>query len=178
MAIHFTTDRGKFEWNNENHLKAVLGTISNGKLAKGDSVKEISSIEKVLLIKLIKKLGPRLSEAMSKKLNIHKENIIDYDLCLYDTNKACLSGIEEEFITSGRIDNLGSSFTSLQALINHASERKLDNSSSINCIALFDNEEIGSRSYQGCDSVFFADTLRRIFNNIVNEEKVPSKKYS
>jgi len=43
-------------------------------------------------------------------------------------------------------------------------------------MAIFDNEEIGSTSYQGCDSAFFGDTLKRVFNTVeVNDEvNVPS----
>lgn len=118
-------------------------------------------------------MGRRLSDAISKKLNISKDNIVDYDLCLFDSNVACLSGLEEEFISSGRLDNLGSSIPCLHALIGNA-KASLDESTSINCVAIFDNEEVGSESYQGCDSKFFGDTLRRLYNGIEGDEKVPS----
>jgi aspartyl aminopeptidase len=97
---------------------------------------------------------------------------MDYDLCLYDSNKASLSGLEEEFISAGRLDNLGSSIPCLHALIN--SSKSIENSSSIDCVAIFDNEEVGSKSYQGCDSSFFGDTLRRVFNNIEGDEDLKS----
>lgn len=91
---------------------------------------------------------------------------------MYDSNKAILSGCEEEFISSGRLDNLGSSIPCVHSLISNS--KNLDNSTSINCIAIFDNEEVGSKSFQGCDSKFFGDTLRRLFNNIEGDEFLPS----
>lgn len=83
---------------------------------------------------------------------------------MYDSNKSCIAGLESEFISSGRLDNLGSTITAFHALIN--SSKGIENSSSIDIVAAFDNEEIGSNSYQGCDSVFFGDSVRRLFSSI------------
>ena len=44
LAIHLTTDRGKFEWNNENHLKAILSTTMFDEKIKNN---EKTTIEKV-----------------------------------------------------------------------------------------------------------------------------------
>lgn len=32
LAIHLETDRTKFEWNNESHLRPILATLANEKL--------------------------------------------------------------------------------------------------------------------------------------------------
>jgi aspartyl aminopeptidase len=157
LAIHLTSDRNKFEWNNETHLKAILSTTFFDK--KEEEV-EVSDQEKLV----DKKLGKKLSNLISKELNVKKEQIIDYDLCLYDTQPACLLGIDEEFVSSGRLDNLGSTITALFSIINTSND--IANHTGINIIACFDNEEVGSMSYQGADSQFFGNNLERIFTTI------------
>jgi len=59
---------------------------------------------------------------------------------LYDSQPASLTGIGKEFISSGRLDNLCTSLTSLRSLITSAGQ--VDNQNSINILALFDNEEV------------------------------------
>ena len=43
--------------------------------------------------------------------------MLDYELCLYDTQGATLIGLEQEFLTSARLDNLLSCYIGLQALL-------------------------------------------------------------
>ncbi len=162
-----TTDRTKFEFNNETHLKAVMSTTFFDEKESKENT-NISEEEKTIN----KKLGVKLSNLIAKQLQIQKSQIIDFDLCLYDTHNSCLLGIDEEFVSSGRIDNLGSSLVSVYALIND-SNINLNNQNSINFIALFDNEEVGSLSFQGADSDFFGKNLQRIFRTIgkISEEK-------
>lgn len=154
LAIHLTTDRNKFEWNNETHLKSVIGTTF---FDEGEKKEEEKTI-------LDQKLGTKLANLLSKQLNLDKNDIIDFDLVLYDVHPSSLLGIEDEFVSSGRLDNLGSSLVSVHALINNS--KNLDNQSSINFIALFDNEEVGSLSFTGADSEFFGNNLERIFSTI------------
>lgn len=60
------------------------------------------------------------------------------------------AGIEDEFVFSGRLDNLAMSFCSLQALLDvHGTPDSLANSSTVKAVALFDHEEVGSSSAQG-----------------------------
>jgi len=59
--------------------------------------------------------------------------------------------------------------TVLKSIIDAASI--IDKQQSINIIALFDNEEVGSLSFQGADSNFFAENLKRIFTTIETDEK-------
>ena len=159
LAIHFSTERNKFEWNNENHLKAILSTtFFDGKENKeGENLPEQQKI-------IHKKLGRKLADLISDTLEIKTEQIIDFDLSLYDCQESCLLGIDQEFVSSGRLDNLGSVLTSLHALIDTLPEQ--EKQSSINFLAMFDNEEVGSLSCQGADSEFFGKNLFRIFTTI------------
>jgi aspartyl aminopeptidase len=162
LAIHLTTERtSKFEWNNETHLKSCISTtFFDGETEKKDENKTV----------LDQKVGTKLANLISKHINVDKNDIIDYDLVLYDVQPSSLLGIDDEFVSSGRLDNLGSSLVSVHALINTA--KALDDQSTINFIALFDNEETGSLSFSGADSEFFGNNLQRIYSTIETEEEV------
>ena len=163
LAIHLTTDRNKFEWNNETHLKSIIATT-----IFGDDNKSTDTGLKEDLTTADKKIGKKLANLIAKELNVEKKDLYDFDIILFDTHKSTLLGIEDEFVSSGRLDNLGTSLTSLEAIIN--STKNINVSNSINVIALFDNEEVGSLSYQGADSEFFGNSLLRIFNTIEDEK--------
>lgn len=175
LAIHLCSDRNKFEWNNESHLKAVMSTTffdsEDEALKEEKANKSISEEEKIVN----KKLGIKLSNLIARELNIKKKEIYDFDLCLYDCQQSSSLGIDQEFVSSGRLDNLGSSLVCLHALLNDS--QNIDNQSSVNFIALFDNEEVGSLSFQGADSEFFGKNLERIFKTIEkkSEEKNASE---
>ena len=93
---------------------------------------------------------------LADQLAVKKEDILDYELSVYCDEKPLLLGGQEEFISAPRLDNL----TSVQALTSAitAAERK----SGINVIALFDHEEIGSRTKQGAGSLMLNALLDKI----------------
>lgn len=83
-------------------------------------------------------------------------DILDFDLSLYDTTPACLVGINDEFISSGRLDDLSMVHGALEALAAAKAGKQT-------CVmAIFDNEETGSGTKQGAASPILADLLRRI----------------
>ena len=98
-----------------------------------------------------------LEKLILEKIDVKKEDIIDFDLYLYATEKGCLLGANEEFVSSPKIDNLVSVYTGLLGLI-EADE----NEDKINVFVAFDNEEIGSATKQGADSNYLLNTLERI----------------
>ena len=97
-----------------------------------------------------------LLNQISDKLNVNKEEIIDFDLFLYEFEKGSLIGPNDEFISTGRLDNLSMAHASLYALINTRGK------SGVNVVAVFDNEEVGSSTKQGADSNMLLNILERI----------------
>jgi aspartyl aminopeptidase len=82
---------------------------------------------------------------------------------LYDTQKSCIGGLNNELIFSARLDNLMMSFCALQGLLHSVSSPSaLHNDHTIRLIALFDHEEIGSLSAQGADSNLLPAVLKRL----------------
>ena len=80
---------------------------------------------------------------------------LSFDLCLYDKTPACYGGTADEFIYSGRLDNLAMCHAALTAFM------EADGGNAIQVIALFDHEEVGSVSPHGAESNFLATALER-----------------
>jgi len=93
---------------------------------------------------------------IAEELNVKVEVIYGTDLYLYNRTDPTIWGVNEEFISSGRIDDLQCAYTSLQAFLNSY------NKENINVFACFDNEEVGSQSKQGAGSTLLFDVLKRI----------------
>ena len=79
-----------------------------------------------------------------------------YDLRTYDTAAPAIFGPHQEFLASGRLDNLSSMHASIVALIN-ATESDV-----IQMVAAFDHEELGSASRSGASGPLLVDILTRI----------------
>lgn len=84
------------------------------------------------------------------------KDILDFDLYLADATPACTFGVHNEFISSGRLDDLSMCYAGLEALI------ASDTTDTTQVLALFDNEETGSQTKQGAGSPFLAYILKRI----------------
>lgn len=93
---------------------------------------------------------------VAQNLNVDKKDILDFDLLLYNAQKAELVGFNEEFISSGRIDDLSMAHAAMCALIMG------DDMETTKVMAIFDNEETGSGTKQGAASPVLANILRRI----------------
>ena len=82
---------------------------------------------------------------------------MDYDLTIYNTDTADYVGLQDEFVSAPRLDNLSST----QALIDGITEGVREKG--LNMMVVFDHEEIGSRSKQGACSTLMASILEKIY---------------
>ena len=108
----------------------------------------------------------RISESLSangllvnyiaKSLNVAVDDILDFDMFLYNTQPATLTGLNKEFVMSGRLDDLSMAHAAITAIIEATDDEAT-------CIsAIFDNEETGSGTKQGAHSPVLSNLLRRI----------------
>ncbi|WP_337633191.1 M18 family aminopeptidase [Prevotella sp.] len=95
-------------------------------------------------------------EELGKQRPVSREDILDFDLYLADTAPACTFGVHNEFISSGRLDDLSMCFAGLEAILAAA------DSDTTQVLGIFDNEETGSQTKQGAGSPFLSYMLRRI----------------
>lgn len=87
------------------------------------------------------------------------EEIVSYDLYLYNFDRAQYVGFNDDLICGQKEDDLSSAFLSLKALVDSETNY---NESGIKVAAFFNNEETGSLSFSGADSDLLKSTLRRI----------------
>lgn len=93
---------------------------------------------------------------IAEEAGVNPEDILDTDLFLYNRQKACFLGADNEFIGSGRIDDLQCAFAAMTGF----TDAKPKDYVALTCV--FDNEEVGSGTRQGAASTFLKDTLSRI----------------
>ncbi|MDA3957953.1 M18 family aminopeptidase [Oceanispirochaeta sp.] len=142
IHLNRTVNKG-FEYNAQNHLKCIVKSIQKSSDSTGKSKNSKENIESFY-------------DLIASDLKISSRDILDADLILYDTQEAALTSWEDEFFSSGRIDNLAMCHASIQALL------AVQNQTGITVAALFDNEETGSKTPQGADSSFLEQVLERI----------------
>jgi aspartyl aminopeptidase len=83
------------------------------------------------------------------------DQVLDFELCLYDTQPPALVGLEQDFIAGARLDNLLSCYTGLQALL------QADGGPTA-LLVCTDHEEVGSASHCGADGTFLKSVLERL----------------
>ncbi len=93
---------------------------------------------------------------VAKELQVDAEEIIDFDLYVYDTTPAITCGIHNEFVLSGRLDDLSMCVAGAQALFD------CEEADATQVCAIFDNEETGSGTKQGAASPFLSWLLERL----------------
>lgn len=152
------------------HIKRPLLQISNLAIHFNRQVNDGVALSKQkdvlpLLGQITSQLeaGNLLMNVMLEELNSNAagrelcaKDILDFDLYLADATPACTFGVHNEFISSGRLDDLSMCYAGLEALI------ASDTTDTTHVLALFDNEETGSQTKQGAGSPFLSFMLKRI----------------
>ena len=138
LAIHFNRQvNDGVKLSKQKDVLPILGIISS-ELERGNMLMNI------------------IVEELNKQQEVAREDILDFDLYLADATPACTFGVHDEFISSGRLDDLSMCYAGLEALI--ASEA----TDTTQVLAIFDNEETGSQTKQGAGSPFLSYMLKRI----------------
>ena len=93
---------------------------------------------------------------LANELDVHPDDILTFDLNLYNTEKCVLTGLEGDLLSAPRLDNITSVQACVSAIING------EGTDCISTCVLFDNEEIGSSTKQGADSMILPQILEKI----------------
>ncbi|CAK7203555.1 hypothetical protein SEUCBS139899_006289 [Sporothrix eucalyptigena] len=173
LAIHL--DRSsEFNPNKETELFPIAGLVSAelNKMAadeasvvtdSDDGTASSATAAPPPLQPMTERHHPVLIDIIAKEAGVSPEDVADFELVLYDTQKSCLGGLHEEFVFSARLDNLGMTYCSVMGLLESVTAAdSLDDESAIRLISCFDHEEIGSLSAQGANSNMLPAILRRL----------------
>lgn len=112
----------------------------------------------------MKSKGGAIKMMLADHLSISPDDILEYELNLYPAEGASLAGMNNEYIQSGRIDDLSMCFAGLEAMLATADIP----TDYIRVLALFDNEETGSGTKQGAHSPVLTNMLARIAGGLDN----------
>lgn len=97
-----------------------------------------------------------LVNILAEELEVDASEILGFDLGLHEVEKGCLTGLNEELISCGRLDDMWMVYAGLKALI----DSKVNKSTKV--MVCIDNEEIGSLTPQGANSALLLNILERI----------------
>lgn len=134
LAIHMNRAINEgFEVNKQKHTLPLLGLV-NDYFEKDN-----------YLVKLI-----------ADELSVDYQDILGFELSLYEYEKGCLVGVEEELISCGGLDDMWMLFSGVKALMDST---EIKATKMLICI---DNEEIGSLTAQGANSTFILNIIERV----------------
>lgn len=108
-----------------------------------------------------------LAGMLAAELGEKKEDILGVDLSFADVAPSTLAGSDEEFVFAPRLDNLGSSHASTEALIRSLASP----SAATRMIALYDHEECGSRSAVGAQGPMLRNVIERLCDAVSSTER-------
>ena len=99
-------------------------------------------------------------DELASSSECRKEDILDYDLFLYNRTSPTFWGADGAFFSSPKIDDLGCAWSAVEAL------KSVHPKNKIAMCALFDNEETGSGTKQGALSDFLLSVTERIIDSL------------
>ena len=112
------SERESLTINKENHLKPLIATLRVNSAFNEEEKEDKNKKDKKLGKTLRNVIFRELNKGCEKPIFENGDQIVDYDLVLYDTQSPSLIGLNKEFLASGRLDNLGSSIPALYSMIN------------------------------------------------------------
>ncbi|MDE6134450.1 MAG: M18 family aminopeptidase [Muribaculaceae bacterium] len=102
--------------------------------------------------------GFSLRNMVADSLGENPDDILDYDLSLYDFQGLETIGADESLMNCGRLDDLSMVHAGLKAILDECDTP----SRKTRVLAVFDNEETGSGTKQGAGSPILEHIMRRI----------------
>ena len=97
-----------------------------------------------------------LMRAVAEAAGVKEKDVLGADLYLYNKTPGAVWGAEGEYVSSPRLDDLQCAYAGLSGFLAGG------NRDTVSLLAIFDNEEVGSRTIQGADSDFLLSAVERI----------------
>jgi aspartyl aminopeptidase len=95
---------------------------------------------------------------LAAELDVAPEDVLSHEMVTYDLTGGTLAGVSEEFVSSGRQDDLTCAHACVSALCAVAAQPAEEH---VSAVVLFDHEEIGSQSATGADGAWLGRQLER-----------------
>jgi aspartyl aminopeptidase len=99
----------------------------------------------------------RFRDLLAEGRDFAASDILAWDVMLHDLRASTVCGLDDEFLSAPRIDDLLSCFLAIEALI-----AVTEPGARTPVVALFDHEEVGSVSSRGAAAPFLGRVLERI----------------
>jgi len=175
LAIHFDREANNgHAIHKQNELAPILAQISED--APLTPASEISAVHSSLSCQKNNKTSCKalnfstiLAEQIRREHPEQKiATVMGFDLFCYDCQPPSFLGMNNEFISGGRLDNLLSCFTGYTAMI----ESRTSKTASGNSLLICNNhEEVGSYTASGAKGTFLQSMLQRIIPDPITRQR-------
>lgn len=153
LAIHINREINKgIELNRQTDMLPLCGMIP---LEGNQDEKEPEGWDSQESDKSAKQQKNFFMKQLAREMQVEASDILDFELCVYNTDEPEFVGFDKEFISAPRLDNLTSSFALMKAIT------QCERDGGLNMAVIFDHEEIGSRTKQGAGSVLLTHVLEK-----------------
>ena len=102
--------------------------------------------------------GPAFLSLLAQEVGVAPEDVLDYDLYLYNRTPGTIWGARGEYLSTRSLDDLQCVWPLAQGFLR---SEESEDCGAVLCV--FDSEEVGSGSRQGAGSTFLTDVLERVF---------------
>jgi len=172
LAIHLERQES-FQFNKETQLFPIAG-LACAELNKPANSEEKKTDNFQPLAAITERHHAPIVERIAKEAGVSVDDVVDFEMILYDTQSSVLGGLSDELIYSGRLDNLVMSYCATEGIIESlSSPDALNEETGVRLISLFDHEEIGSQTAQGADSNLLPAVIRRLSVLSGDDSSVP-----
>jgi aspartyl aminopeptidase len=145
LAIHLDREQNTTHpINPQKDLPPIVSLLQEGAAVEGDNANKWSFCQ--LLLERLLEEHPQCKA----------ERILDHELCFYDSQPGRMVGLQSEFMSSARLDNLLSCFVGMKSLCEAGSKMTA-------MLVCNDHEEVGSSSFVGAQGPMLKSVLERMF---------------
>lgn len=167
IAPHFgLPEMGPF--NPETQQTPIIGLVGEGESEDATESEKKSPLYGKHHIKILR--------LVSKNIGVPVEDLLEFDLELFDTQYGTVGGLDKEFLFCPRIDDKICSYAAVHGFLEALSAS--ESSGTVNAVTLFDNEEVGSLTRQGARGGLLESTVERILAVYGSDDEEKRRTYA